>query len=706
MRPLSIALAIFALIAIYSGISHEDGMMLGLGAASLVSAALMASPLHSSSFFAILNGLFAVETIAFGIVNLIDLDGFWPKDYADYVPPRYLPLATALFIFALYAISQLPFVRRMMKIADPYFEAVTPVGFHVRPFPAFAVSIKGYARLCVVFLVLVNQFQVFMNVRFNYWQNDFGNAIQVPDADHEAKFWSLLLIGFPMIVVPLILSQLVEFVIASNFVIQWRRWMTASYTSRWLTNSMHYRMALAGGSTDNPDQRISQDVGGFINGSGTGTNSGSVGFYNYSIAAISTATNLVSFSIILWTISRSMNVSVRGVAIPGLMFWVAILYAVFATGLIQLIGRRLAGLFFRQQTVEANFRFELARVREFGEQIALLKGDQREIERAGSTFADVFAVLKRIINIRVWLVTFAAIYGQISALLPYFIVAPFYFAKQVSFGVFSQSADAFSNVNSSMNFFIDRYVGFADFRATVDRLTSFDEAFARVEQEHAAKRGVQVTVGTDKNLATPNLALSLPNGRMLLNADGLVLVPQEPTLVVGPSGAGKSTLFRAIAGLWPYGSGEVKQPDHASLMVLPQRPYLPIGSLRDAVAYPKPGAQIDDKTLRDALVAVGLPALASRLDDQDNWQMRLSGGEQQRIGVARALIAKPDWLFMDESTASLDEQSESDLYVAVAKALPNTTLVSIGHRSTLAAFHKRRIEVRSGGPEGVAKVVV
>jgi len=356
--------------------------------------------------------------------------------------------------------------------------------------------------------------------------------------------------------------------------------------------------------------------------------------------------------------------------------------------------------------VEANFRFDLARIREFGEQIALLKGENREIDRAAKVFADVFTVLKRIIRIRVWLIAFSSLYTQISGLMPYIIVAPFYYAKQVTFGVFNQAADAFGNVNGAMNFFVDRYIGFADFRATVDRLTSFDEAFARVEQEHAAMRGVQVTTGTDKTLATPNLALSLPNGRVLLNADGLILVPQEPTLVVGPSGAGKSTLFRAIAGLWPYGSGEVKQPDHASLMLLPQRPYLPIGSLRDAVAYPRAGSEVDNKTLSDALLTVGLPALASRLDDQDNWQMRLSGGEQQRIGVARALIAKPDWLFMDESTASLDEQSESDLYVALAKALPKTTLISIGHRSTLAVFHKRRIEVRPGGAEGVAKVVI
>jgi len=209
-----------------------------------------------------------------------------------------------------------------------------------------------------------------------------------------------------------------------------------------------------------------------------------------------------------------------------------------------------------------------------------------------------------------------------------------------------------------------------------------------------------MAVANDARLTTPGLELNLPDGRTLAQLGGLIFVPQESTLVVGPSGAGKSTLFRAIAGIWPYGSGEVRQPDRASLMLLPQRPYLPIGTLRDAVAYPAAGASVSDETLGLVLVSVGLKALASRLDESDNWQMRLSGGEQQRLAVARALLARPDWLFLDEATSALDEQSEAALYRAIATTLPKTTVVSIGHRSTLNAFHKRRIELapQEGGP--------
>ena len=703
MRIFALALAAFALLALALGVGKSDGMVIGIGAAGLVAAGLMLSPLRSSAFFNILNALFAVETITLGLVTLAESTGAWPDALANYATPRYLPLATALFIPLMYAIARFPFIHRMMAIADPYFLAEAPVGFHIRPFPPYAMKVKNYARLCVVLLVVINQAQVAIGVWNNFFSNDFGNAIQVADDEHRDAFWHLILFVFPWIAGTAIASNIIEYLIASNFVLQWRRWMTASYTARWLTGSMHYRMALAGNSTDNPDQRISQDVGGFINGSGTGTNSGSVGFYNYTISAIQTATNLVSFSIILWTISRTMKMTVGGVNVPGLLFWVAIAYALVATGIIQLIGGRLAGLFFRQQSTEANFRFGLARAREFSEQIALLKGEQREIGRAATIFADVFATLKRIIRVRVWLVAFTQFYGQISGLMPYFIIAPFYFAKEVTFGVFNQAADAFGSVNGAMNFFVNNYIGFADFRATVDRLTSFDQAFARVEADHAAKGGVHVAPSAGANLSATDLTLALPDGRTLLTAGGLTFMPQESTLVVGPSGAGKSTLFRAIAGLWPYGSGTVNQPAQASLMLLPQRPYLPDGTLRDAVAYPQAGAAVDDATLVDALTKVGLPALAARLNDVDNWQMRLSGGEQQRVAVARALIAKPDWLFLDESTASLDEKGEADLYAMIAKSLPGATLISIGHRSTLAAFHKRRIEVTKGA-DGVAAV--
>ncbi len=400
-----------------------------------------------------------------------------------------------------------------------------------------------------------------------------------------------------------------------------------------------------------------------------------------------------------------MDISVLGVPIPGFLFWVAILYAFFATGMMQLIGHSLSRLMFRQQAVEANFRFDLARIREFGEQIALLKGEQREIDRAGRVFNDVFVTVQRIIRVRTMLNSFLQFYTQITAIIPYVVVAPFYFVvKKVDFGTFSQSADAFSNVNTAMNFFVNQYTGLASFSATIQRLTSFEEAFARTRAAEARTPRIVTKAAEGPVLSIPDLDLALPDGRKLAHVGDLALIPQEPTLVVGPSGVGKSTFFRAIAGLWPFGSGEIQQPAYAKLMLLPQRPYLPIGPLRDALAYPAATANFSDAQLRDTLIKVGLPELADRLDDSDNWQMRLSGGEQQRLGVARALLSKPDWLFLDEATASLDEESEADLYRAIAKTLPKTTLVSIGHRSTLNAFHKRRLafQPHEGKPASVA----
>ena len=484
--------------------------------------------------------------------------------------------------------------------------------------------------------------------------------------------------------------------------------MTASYTSRWLLHSMHYKLALRGGGADNPDQRISEDIGGFINGDGGVGAYSNAGIYNYTIQAMTTATNMVAFSIILWGISRNMNLSIFGVEIPGFLFWVAILYACFATGMTQLIGHSLSRLLFRQQAVEANFRFDLARIREFSEQIALLKGEEREIDRAGRVFNDVFTTVQRIIRVRTFLNSFLQFYVQISAIIPYVVVAPFYFvAKRVDFGTFSQAADAFSNVNTAMNFFVERYTGLASFSATIHRLTSFDEAFARERADEEKIPRVTAAAGEGPILSIPDLDLALPDGRKLAHVGDLALIPQEPTLVVGPSGVGKSTFFRAIAGLWPFGSGEIKQPAYAKLMLLPQRPYIPIGPLREALAYPAAASNFSDAELRDTLIKVGLASLADRLDDSDNWQMRLSGGEQQRLGVARALPSEPDWLFLDEATASLDEGSEADLYRAIAKTLPKTTLVSIGHRSTLNAFHKRRIAFKpheGGAPATVVSV--
>jgi putative ATP-binding cassette transporter len=687
-------LGLFAILALAAGLYEQDGMTIGLGVAAGLGAAAAAPSIRIPTFLKIMSELFAVETVIFGVIVLADSLGGWPQRLAEYAPPRYLPIATALFVVALTLVSFIPFVQRMMRLADPFFEATTPITLKPPLLPRLTMAQHVYGRICIVILILINQFQVALGVRLNYFQMAFGNAIQVADDAHRVEFWHQLLDVFLPLALVLIVALMIEFYVASNFVLQWRRWMTASYTSRWLLNSMHYKLALGSHTTDNPDQRISQDVGAFINGAGTGSNSGNVGIYNYSIAMISSATNLVAFSIILWGISKGMS-AFLGVEIPGLLFWVATIYAVFATGVTQIIGRKLAALYFKQQAVEANFRFDLARIREYSEQIALLKGESREIAHAGEVFEDVFRTIQRIIRLRVRLIAFNQFYSQISVIIPYVIIAPFYFAKKVSFGTFNQAADAFGNVNSQMNFFVDRYIGLADFSATISRLTSFDEAFARTQAAWSATPRVEARPSDGDALAIPDLELNLPDGRKLARIGNIMLVPQEPTLLLGPSGAGKSTLFRAIAGLWPYGKGEVHQPAHAKLMLLPQRPYIPIGPLKDAIAYPSNPSVFTAEAMQTALRDVGLTTFTERLEENDNWQMRLSGGEQQRLAVARALLAKPDWLFLDEATASLDEDSENALYHTIARVLPSATIVSIGHRSTLKAFHKREMALQT-----------
>ena len=680
MIRLSSLIAAFAALCVIVAVK-TDNMALGLlAAASAICALTTWLSRDLSSFLKIFVTMFGVEVILFGAIFVISETGYWPASLQDYLLPDSLPLTVAIFSILVWAISHIPIVKRIMRIADLYFNSTTSTQVRIWPLPAFEVVESHIAKVMIVCLVAINQAQVGMTVRLSYFNRDWFNAIQNKD---EAAFWSLLLTVFLFWVVIYIVSMIVEYIMQSMLVIRWRAWLAEHYITKWLGEATHYKMTLRAGYADNPDQRIAEDVNRFIDGGGNGV-------YSYSITFISTLSSLVSFSVILWNLSSDFTIPGTHVAVPGFLFWAALIYAAIGTFITHVIGRSLVSLLFNQQRYEADFRFSLARLREYSEQVALLGGEQAEQRSTMGKFRAIFANYLRIVDLRKKLMAFTASYGQISPFIPYIVAAPFYFAGKIQLGTLSQTAGAFGRVEGALNFFISYYTSLADFKAVLDRLSTFDEA---IDQANSAASLIAAQSSSDKQIELRNMTLSLPDGRTLMSGLNVVFPPHTPVLVTGPSGSGKSTLFRAIAGIWVYGSGEVHVPKGVRVLLLPQKPYLPIGTLRAALCYPSDGSTYDDTQLKTALTHVQLTSLLDQLEKDDNWGQRLSGGEQQKLALARALLTRPDWLFMDEATSALDEKSEAALYNCLAEQLPTTTIVSIGHRATLNAFHKVRLNV-------------
>ena len=550
------------------------------------------------------------------------------------------------------------FLRQAWDLAWPYWKSEE----------------KWSAIGLLVAVVVLNLITVGLNVRFNTWYNDFYNTLQEYD---WAQFWRQLAI-FGVLAFLFIVVAVYSLYLRQILHIRWRRWLTDRFLRNWLGNQSYYRLQLNQVTTpDNPDQRISDDLDRFA----TITLALSLGL-------LSSFVTLVSFLSILWTLSGALTIPLGGGAaihIPGYMVFAALIYAVGGTLLTRWIGYPLIQLNFDQQRYEADFRFRMVRLRENAENVAFYGGEARELDSFQARFARIIANWWGIIKRRKKLTWFTTGYTQLAIIFPLMVAAPRYFAKAIQLGGLMQIVSAFGQVQEALSFIISSYTEIAEYQSVVRRLSGFQERL----NEIAADREVPQPIEIERHgpgVEVDMLDLNLPDGQLLRPNISLAASPGESLLITGASGLGKSTLMRAIAGLWPFGRGRIRVTDGRCLF-LPQRPYLPLGTLADALVYPHSAREPPRDSLVDALRAVGLPELVDHLDEEANWALRLSIGEQQRLAFARVLLARPEVVFLDEATSALDEAAEMTLYRVLRDASWRPTIVSVGHHGSLRRFH-------------------
>lgn len=538
----------------------------------------------------------------------------------------------------------------------------------------FWASKEGKTKGLLVFLLILGltAVSVFLEKKLNEWRNHFYNALQnynLAEFQHQIGV-------FCWLAGALILLAVYKFYFNQLLQVIWRQWMTNNKMQNWLKNNNFYRLHYNKNNTDNPDQRISQDISEFI------TYSLSL-FLSY----LKEIAMLFTFISVLWSLSKPTVLEMGAIKFSlsqGYMVWAAIIYAVMGTAITFLLGRPLVRLNFEQQKYEADFRFSLIRVRENADSIALYGGLKQEETSLIKSFNYVIHNTYELMKRQKILLFFTAGYSQASVIFPFVVCAPLYFTKQFALGDLMQTATAFGIVQGSLSILVDSYTDLARWKSVVDRLATFENGLKDAEQQPRIEHQY-----ADHQLALHGLQVQHPAGHTLMNAANWHLDKGDALLIQGPSGCGKSTLLRTLAGLWPYASGSVSYPEGAQPLFLSQKPYLPLGSLRQVLSYPLEA--VDAEKASAALNQVGLSQFIERLEDEDNWSHMLSLGEQQRIAFARILLVKPDVLFLDEATSALDEDNEQRLYELVRSELPQTIMVSVGHRSTLRPFHKKML---------------
>jgi putative ATP-binding cassette transporter len=532
-------------------------------------------------------------------------------------------------------------------------------------------------------VIVLNLAQVWINVRLNSWRNDFYNSLQ---EYNESVFWYQMFL-FAVLAGGFVVIALYQVYLQQVLQVRWRRWMTDVYLHEWLAQKTYYRLQLGQGSTDNPDQRIADDLRMFPEQT-----------LNLTLGLGTQIVQAVSFGFILWGLSGPLTIplgSWGNVVIPGYMLWAVLIYTALATWLTVRVGRPLRPLNFNQQRFEADFRYSLVRLRENTESIAFYGGEEREFSIFWDRFGRVFGNYMALI-LRTRLLGFVQLgSGQAAVVFPYLISAPRYFVERMQLGAIQQVADAFIQLQGSLAYIVNAYNDIATWESVVHRLASFRATVAEIQ---AAQSGPQpIAIEHDGNgVGVTDLALDLPDGRHLRSGIALDVPGGQSLLITGRTGTGKSTLLRAVAGLWPFGKGAVRVGEGRAFF-LPQKPYIPLGDLRHALVYPDEGTGVSQEQLFAVLDKVGLGHLAPDLGKVDNWSQRLSGGEQQRLAIARALLAEPSTIFLDEATSALDEAGERMLYFLLRNLPWNPTIISVGHRGTLRNFHDRSLDLAQVG---------
>ena len=558
------------------------------------------------------------------------------------------------------------FLKRVWALSAPYFRS----------------DDKWKARAMLASIVVLNLAAVYMLVLLNDWNRLFYDALQNKD---QTVFWQQL--GrFTYLAFAFIIIAVYKFYLTQLLEVRWRAWMTGHYLERWLANHAFYSLELArfsGDSSkaaDNPDQRIQEDINQFTNLT-----------VSLSMGLLNSLVTLLSFVGILWGLSGAFAFTLGGssYSIPGFMVWMALLYCAVGSVITHYIGRSQIRLNFMQQRYEADFRHHMVRVREYSESIALDKGEAIERIQLDGRFSKVLSNFLLLIKKQKNLVWFTSFFGQAAVVFPFVVAAPRFFSGAIQLGELMQISSAFGRVQDSLSWLVDNYPNLATWRATTDRLTSFEDNIMAAVQQIPAPIAPD-SIADTAALSVTDLTIKLPAGQTLLSNLTLSVKPGDSVLLSGPSGSGKSTLFRTFAGIWPFSTGQTHLPQNA--MFIPQRPYFPDGKLRDALAYPQPASAYSDEVLKQALLDALLPQLTGRLDDSDAWGQKLSGGEQQRLAIARVLLKKPTWIFADEATAALDEAAEKTLYARLQAHIANVkgAMVSIAHRPTVAAFHSKQ----------------